>query len=187
MIRDLSREESLASPVGGYIHALPGMHLDTITRFSDLHGPRAGSDELRGAVARYHFEPTPAGAANPVPGPGCQPPDATTERRAFVRAFCTLAAAMEVPEREPDPRYFVDGLSTQPLEWVAARLSDLDTLLEQAGMSAAEVGAGDAEALRQEVPEITDVLGRLLDRVKAGQLALPPVDEELASARVGWL
>lgn len=35
---------------------------------------------------------------------------------------------------EPRPRYFVDGLSTQPIEWLAARLSDLDALLEQAGM-----------------------------------------------------
>ncbi|MGH3687120.1 MAG: hypothetical protein ACRDRE_18155 [Pseudonocardiaceae bacterium] len=86
---------------------------------------------------------------------------------------------------EPGSRYFVDGLSTQPLEWVAAQLSDLDALLEQAGI--AEVGAGDAKALRLAVPEIVDVLRRLLDRVKAGQLALAPGDEELASARVGWL
>lgn len=88
---------------------------------------------------------------------------------------------------EPGPRSFVDGLSTQPLEWVAARLSDLGALLEQAGMAAADVGAGDAEALRQAVPEIVDMLERLLDWVKAGQLALPPGDEELTSARIGWL
>lgn len=88
---------------------------------------------------------------------------------------------------EPGPRHFLDELSAQPLEWVAARLSDLDALLEQAGMAVAEVGAGDAEALRQAVPEITNVLGRLLDRVKAGQLALPPDDDEPASARIGWL
>jgi hypothetical protein len=88
---------------------------------------------------------------------------------------------------EPSPRYFVDGLSAQPREWVAARLSDLDVLLDQAGMAAADVGAGDAEALRQAVPDIADALGRLLDRVKAGQLALPPGGEELASARIGWL
>jgi hypothetical protein len=88
---------------------------------------------------------------------------------------------------EPGPRYFVDGLSVQPLEWVAAGLSDLDALLEHAGMAADDVGAGDAEALRQAVPEIADVLGRLLDRVKTGQLALPPGDGELASARIGWL
>lgn len=88
---------------------------------------------------------------------------------------------------EPGPRHFVDGLSAQPLDWVAARLSDLDALLEQAGVSVAEVGAGDAQALRQAVPEITDVLGRLLDRVKSGELAVPPSDENLSSIRSGWL
>ncbi|MGH3779476.1 MAG: hypothetical protein ACRDRO_02310 [Pseudonocardiaceae bacterium] len=88
---------------------------------------------------------------------------------------------------EPGARCFVDGLSARPLDWVTARLSDLDALLEQAGLAAADVGAGDAQALRQALPEITDALAQLLDRVKAGQLALPPGDEELASARIGWL
>jgi hypothetical protein len=58
---------------------------------------------------------------------------------------------------------------------------------DRAGMAAAEVGTGDAEALRQAIPEIMDALARLLDRVKAGQLALAPGDEELTSARIGWL
>lgn len=88
---------------------------------------------------------------------------------------------------EPGPRYFVEGLSTRPLEWVGARLSDLGALLEQAGMAAADVGTDDAEALRQAVPEIIDALGRLLDRVKAGQLALASGGEELSGARIGWL
>ncbi len=51
---------------------------------------------------------------------------------------------------------------------MAARLSDLDALLDQAGMAVADVGAGDAAALRQAVPEIIEMLGRLLDGVKAG-------------------
>jgi hypothetical protein len=88
---------------------------------------------------------------------------------------------------EPGPRCFVEGLATRPLDWVGARLSDLDALLEQAGMAAVDVGPGDTEALRQAVPEIIDALGRLLDRVKAGQLARASGDEELASARIGWL
>jgi hypothetical protein len=90
-------------------------------------------------------------------------------------------------EWEPGPRYYVEQLSARPLEWVGARLSDLDALLEQAGMAPADVGIGDAEALRQAVPEIMDVLGRLLDRVNAGQPALASDDEELAGARIGWL
>ncbi len=88
---------------------------------------------------------------------------------------------------DPGPRDFVDGLSAQPLPWVAAQLSDLDALLERAGVAVSEVGAGDAEALRQAVPEITDVLKRLLDRIKTGELALAPSDEELSSTRSGWL
>lgn len=79
----------------------------------------------------------------------------------------------------------VDGLSAQPLPWVAAQLSDLDALLEQAGVAVSEAGAGDAEALRMAVPEITDVLKRLLNRIKTGELALAPSTEELSSARSG--
>ena len=68
---------------------------------------------------------------------------------------------------------------------MTTRLCDLDILLEQAGIAAADLGAGDSQALRQAVPEITELLGRLLDRVKTGHSALPPADEKLASARIG--
>jgi hypothetical protein len=54
-------------------------------------------------------------------------------------------------------------------------------------MAAVDVGTGDTEALRQAVPEILDALEKLLDRVKAGQLASVSSDEESASARIGWL
>lgn len=88
---------------------------------------------------------------------------------------------------EPGDRFFVDGLSDRPLEWVTKRLSDLGILLEQAGLTAGEVGPGDAEALRQAVPEIVDVLARLLERVKAGQVQAPSGGETQANARIGWL
>ncbi|MDQ4093045.1 MAG: hypothetical protein M3143_06475 [Actinomycetota bacterium] len=65
-------------------------------------------------------------------------------------------------EWEPGPRSFVEGLSARPLEWVGARLSDLDALLEQAGMAAAGVGTGDAEALRQTVPPAHPAISRLV-------------------------
>jgi hypothetical protein len=84
-------------------------------------------------------------------------------------------------------KLILGGLAARPLDWVGAGLSDLDTLLDRAGMAAADVGTGDAEALRQAVPEIMDALARLLERGKAGQLALAPGDEELTSARIGWL
>ncbi|MFN2478217.1 MAG: hypothetical protein ABR615_03475 [Pseudonocardiaceae bacterium] len=55
---------------------------------------------------------------------------------------------------EPGPRCFVEGLANRPIDWVGARLLDLDALLEQAGMATIDVGTGDAGALRQAVPEI---------------------------------
>lgn len=88
---------------------------------------------------------------------------------------------------EPGPRHFVDALEEAPLAWVAAQLSDLDALLHRSGMAATDVGAGDAEALRQAVPEIVTALQRLLDRVRVEQLALAPGEQELDSARIGWL
>jgi hypothetical protein len=88
---------------------------------------------------------------------------------------------------EPGPRRFDDGMSARPLDWVATRLSDLNALTAQADVAVTELDARDATALRQAVPEIIDVLARLLDRVKAGELARPPSDEKLSSVRSGWL
>jgi hypothetical protein len=87
---------------------------------------------------------------------------------------------------EPSQRHFVEELSANPLEWVGARLSDLDALLVEAGIPT-EVGAEDAASLREAVPEILDSVRRLLDKIKAGELGRAPVDRELVSARVGWL
>jgi len=88
---------------------------------------------------------------------------------------------------EPGRRHFVEEMSAQPVEWVGQRLADLPGLLEAAGFDAGEVGSGDAEALAAAVPEITDALRRLLDRVHGGELARPPAGEPVASARAGWL
>ena len=87
---------------------------------------------------------------------------------------------------EPGRRRFVDELTADPLGWVGERLSDLDGLLEQSGISRDEVDAADAVSLKESVPEILDATRRLLDRVRSGELAQPPADE-LVSARVGWL
>ncbi|MDP9074784.1 MAG: hypothetical protein M3N98_11535 [Actinomycetota bacterium] len=88
---------------------------------------------------------------------------------------------------EPGCRQFVEALSADPLAWVAATLGDLDTLLDQAGVDAVEVDPSDGANLRLAVPEIIDAVRRLLDRVRAGELARPPVEGGLSSARVGWL
>jgi hypothetical protein len=88
---------------------------------------------------------------------------------------------------EPGHRVFVDELSAHTLEWLAAKLSDLEGLLDQAGVKLDEVAAADAESLRACVPEIVQAASRLLDRVRAGELGTPPSKEPLPNARVGWL
>ncbi|HZQ57376.1 MAG TPA: hypothetical protein VFA84_05050 [Acidimicrobiales bacterium] len=88
---------------------------------------------------------------------------------------------------EPSHRVFVEDLSADPLPWVAKHLSDLDGLLADAGMSTAEVGADDADGLRAAVPDIVAAVERLLDGVRAGELARPPSAGPVDSARVSWL
>src|SRR6266480_5913019 len=75
---------------------------------------------------------------------------------------------------EPSSRVFVAELSARPLEWLRARLSDLDGLLDEVGVASDEVTAADAASLRACVPEIVAATSRLLDRVRAGELATPP-------------
>jgi hypothetical protein len=88
---------------------------------------------------------------------------------------------------EPGQRHYVPELSADPLGWLGARLSDLDALLEEAGVASGEVDPADAASLRQAVPEILDAVRRLLDRIRAGELGRPPDDGPLVSARAGWL
>jgi hypothetical protein len=88
---------------------------------------------------------------------------------------------------EPGPRCFVEGLAAR-----AVGLGRCPSVGSRHPPGPGWHGSGrcrpgDAEALRQAVPEIMDPLARLLERVKAGQLALAPGDEELTSARIGWL
>jgi len=88
---------------------------------------------------------------------------------------------------EPGSRVFDAGLTARPVPWVGDRLADLEGLLERAGVPADEATAADARALRGCLPEIMDTVGRLLDRVRAGELAASPGGGTAASARVGWL
>ena len=76
----------------------------------------------------------------------------------------------------PNRRVFDRELSADPLGWLAAKLADLDDLVATAGFPADVAGPGDAEHLRQAVPEIIDATRRLLDRVRAGELGNPPGD-----------
>src|SRR5436190_14140657 len=87
---------------------------------------------------------------------------------------------------EPSNRVFVEELSTNPVDWVGAHLRNVEGLLADAGIDTAEIDPGDLDKLRAAVPEIVDTLGRLLERVHAGELGTAP-EGGLVSARAGWL
>jgi hypothetical protein len=88
---------------------------------------------------------------------------------------------------EPGGRHFVEELSADPLRWVGARLSDLESLLQEAGVARERVDGADVSGVRRAAPEILEAVRRLLDGVAAGELGRPPTDEPLVTARVGWL
>jgi hypothetical protein len=88
---------------------------------------------------------------------------------------------------EPGRRVFDADLTARPVQWVGEQLADLEGLLERAGVRADETAAADARALRGCLPEIMDTVGRLLERVRDGDLAASPDGKPAASARVGWL
>ena len=81
---------------------------------------------------------------------------------------------------EPGRRVFDRGLSGDPVRWVGEQLGHLEGLLDQAGLAA------DADDLRAAVPDIERALSGLLDRVKAGELAVAP-GGDVTSARISWL
>jgi hypothetical protein len=87
----------------------------------------------------------------------------------------------------PGRRVFDKNLSASPVQWVGETLADLDGLLKRAGVEADDSLAADAVSLRGCVPEIMATLSGLLEKVRAGELATPPGDAQLSSARVSWL
>ncbi|MFD0381959.1 hypothetical protein ACFQ2B_04645 [Streptomyces stramineus] len=89
---------------------------------------------------------------------------------------------------EPGGRVFVEKLSADPLGWVGERLADLDGLLGEAGVAPGEVPPGDARALRETAPQIVEAVSRLLDGVRAGELAHAPASADpVTGARLSWL
>ncbi|QUQ65375.1 hypothetical protein [Kutzneria sp. CA-103260] len=94
----------------------------------------------------------------------------------------------------PGARVFTRELSADPLGWLAGKLADLDGVLAEAGFPADTVGPDDAAELRLAAPEIVAATGRLLGRVRAGELGNAPAAEQLvatdgrpALVRSGWL
>ena len=87
----------------------------------------------------------------------------------------------------PGRRVFDPDLSASPVQWVGDALSDLEGLLKRAGVQPGDWIQADAESLRGCVPEIMATVSRLLEKVRAGELATPPGNEPLSSARISWL
>lgn len=88
---------------------------------------------------------------------------------------------------EPGRRVFDRDLSGDPVGWVGSMLSDLEGLLDRAGVQVDSTLTADADKLRGAVPDVQRALSVMLDQVKAGQLGTPPDGEDLTSARVSWL
>ena len=87
---------------------------------------------------------------------------------------------------EPGKRQFVDEMTANPVAWVGKYLTDVDSLLAAGSVAPDEIGETDADDLRAAIPEIMDAVRRLLQRVRAGELARPPRDT-VDSARLSWL
>ncbi|MDR2984737.1 MAG: hypothetical protein LBV34_07840 [Nocardiopsaceae bacterium] len=88
---------------------------------------------------------------------------------------------------EPGSRVFDRNLSSSPVQWVGEQLRDLDAVLERAGVDDVGSFAADAVSLRSSANEIMAVVQSLLDKVKAGELAVAPSGSQPESARVSWL
>jgi hypothetical protein len=88
---------------------------------------------------------------------------------------------------EPGRRRFDELVDRDPVEWVGEQLCDLDALVERSEIEPSEIDADDARQLREAVPEILAVVRRLLDRVRAGELAVAPGGSAELGARNGWL
>jgi hypothetical protein len=88
---------------------------------------------------------------------------------------------------EPRKRVFDRDLSSDPVGFVGAMLSDLEGLLTRAGVDVDATLEADARSLRGAVPEVLRAVSSMLDQVKAGQLGTAPDGDDLTSARISWL
>jgi hypothetical protein len=88
---------------------------------------------------------------------------------------------------DPTPRQFLRELSTDPLGWLAGQLADLPAVLNRAGVPPEVAALSDAASLRDIAPAIVGVTSLMLDKVRAGELGLPPADDAADSIRNGWL
>lgn len=87
---------------------------------------------------------------------------------------------------EPGRRVFVEELSSDPVAWVRDRFTDIEGVLEDAGLDPDELGKDDIEALRNAGPAVVAQLEHLLAEVAAGRAGLAP-GEQGDFVRQGWL
>jgi hypothetical protein len=88
---------------------------------------------------------------------------------------------------DPTGRQFLRELSSDPLGWLGEQLADLPAVLERAEVPPEVADPTDAASLRDIAPAIVGVTSMMLDKVRAGELGLPPADDAVDSIRNGWL
>lgn len=88
---------------------------------------------------------------------------------------------------EPGRRVFVEEMSGDPVGWLGRRLEDAEGLLAEAGIDPSDFDARDLDGLRRAAPEIVEAVKRLLEGVRAGELAEPTDERRDGVIRSGWL
>jgi hypothetical protein len=88
---------------------------------------------------------------------------------------------------EPGRRRFERELSSDPLAYLAGRLRDLPGLLEQAEVAADRVDEEDVIQLRGCADDIVAATAKMLEQVRAGELARAAEPDASGLARTGWL
>jgi hypothetical protein len=88
---------------------------------------------------------------------------------------------------EPRGRVFDRDLSRDPVGFIGTMLSDLEGLLERAGIELDATLTADAGKLREVVPDVQRAVATMLDEVKAGRLGTAPEGDGVTSARLSWL
>lgn len=87
---------------------------------------------------------------------------------------------------DPGRRVYERELSADPLGWLAGQLADLPGVLERAGVPQDAADPSDADSLSDLSDTIVSVTGRLLEKVRAGELGRAPAGDS-DFYRTGWL
>jgi hypothetical protein len=86
---------------------------------------------------------------------------------------------------DPVARHFVDEMGRDPVAWVGTRLSNLESILDEAGVPPDTVDPEDADEMRAAVPEILDAVRHLLELARRPWT--PSAEYGPAGLRAGWL